>query len=482
MEELFWADQIAKKIISKYPDKKIYTIRAGLASSGVIHVGKFREVMTVHLVDKALKSMNVKTRFILYFDDYDPFRKVPKNVPSEWQKHLFKPLVDVPDPWGCHNSYSEHFITNFLEELKLVNINPEIHYESKNYRNLKYTEQIRTALSKRDEIRDILNKFRKEPLDPEWYPATVYCEKCGKNTTKIIEYYGEYIVKYRCECGYESYVDFSKKGILKLKWRVETPMKWMYYDILFEPWGKDHISPGGTLYTGREMAKTIFPCEVPEFVAYNQIKLKGQGVKMSSSLGNVLTIKDMLAIYLPEIFKFLYVGTKPNKEFNLPIDEDIIKTFDDFYTVEKIFFGKEKVSERNKKHWSRVYELSINNIPPHFPIQPNFRHCMELINIYRDPEVAVKSLNIKDDFDRQRYWYILGCAKNWMEKYGKQYMFELVEKPNIDLSDKEINIIEDFIDVLEKDITEQELIKSFSIIANKNNINIKDFFKLIYKV
>jgi len=194
MEELYWADQVAKKIVEKYPDKDIYTIRAGLASSGTIHVGKFREVVTVYFVDKALRSLGKKTRFILYFDDYDPFRKVPKNVPSEWEEHLFKPLVSVPDPWGCHDNYAEHFISSFLKELQLLGIDPEIHYESKNYQKLVYTEQIKTALVKRKEIIDILNKFRKEPLSDDWYPATVYCEKCGKNTTNIIDYDGNYTI------------------------------------------------------------------------------------------------------------------------------------------------------------------------------------------------------------------------------------------------------------------------------------------------
>ena len=481
MEDMFWADQIAKKIVEQDPDKKEYVIRAGLATSGVIHVGKFREISTVYFVNKAFEKLGKKVRFICYFDDYDRFRKVPENVPKEWDKYIGMPLIDIPDPWDCHNNYSEHFSKQFVNDVSLLGIKPEYHFESKNYKELKYKEEIKTALNKKKEIIKILSKFRKEPLDDKWSPVEIYCEKCKKDFTEVIDYDGEYKIKYKCECGYENTIDFSKTGIIKLKWRIEVPMKWKYYDIVFEPWGKDHISPGGTFDTGKELAKKVFPCTPPEYVAYNQIKLKGQGVKMSSSLGNVLTVKDMLDIYIPEIFMYLYAGTKPNKEFSLPLDDDIIKTYDDFYLAERIYFGKEEVSERNKKHWSRVYEMSI--FPPNkIPVQPNFTHCIELINIYRTPENALKSLNITDEFDRQRYLQILSCAENWMEKYGQDHMFILLDAPKVKLEEKQRKIIEEFVMFLRTDYNQKELIKSFSDISKDNNISVKEFFNLIYLV
>ncbi|MBU3904823.1 MAG: lysine--tRNA ligase [Nanoarchaeota archaeon] len=481
MEEMFWADQIVKRIVERNPNKKEYAIRAGLASSGIIHVGKFRELATVYLVNRAFEKLGKKVRFICYFDDYDRFRKVPENVPAEWEKYIGMPLSEIPDPWGCHDNYSEHFSKQFMNDVSFLGIKPEYHSETKNYKELKYKEEIKIALNSRKELIEILNKFRKEPLDNNWSPAEIYCERCKKDFTEIVEYNGEYTIKYKCECGYENTFDFSKTGIIKLKWRIEVPMKWRYYDIVFEPWGKDHISPGGSFDTAKEIAKVVFPCIPPEFVAYNQIKLKGQGVKMSSSLGNVLTVKDMLDIYLPEIFMYLYAGTKPNKEFSLPLDDDIIKTYDDFYLAERIYFGLEKASERNKAHWSRVYEMSISP-PKQIPVQPNFTHCIELINIYRTPENALKSLNIIEEGDRRRYLQILKCAENWMEKYGQEHMFILLDSPKVKLDDKQKRVIEELVTFLRTEYTKEDLIKAFSDISKDNDISIKEFFKIVYLV
>lgn len=72
-----WAQEEAKKIIEKYPNKDEYVIASGVSPSGFIHIGNFREIVTTFFVGKELENLGKKVKFILSFDDFDRFRKVP---------------------------------------------------------------------------------------------------------------------------------------------------------------------------------------------------------------------------------------------------------------------------------------------------------------------------------------------------------------------------------------------------------------------
>ena len=51
-----WADQAAAKTLAAHPNAQVITVAAGITPSGVVHVGNFREVMTVDLVARALRD------------------------------------------------------------------------------------------------------------------------------------------------------------------------------------------------------------------------------------------------------------------------------------------------------------------------------------------------------------------------------------------------------------------------------------------
>ena len=78
-----WTDIAAENIIRQKGDKPNYTVAAGITPSGTVHIGNFREIITVELVKRALEKKGKKVRFIYSWDDYDVFRKVPKNMPKQ---------------------------------------------------------------------------------------------------------------------------------------------------------------------------------------------------------------------------------------------------------------------------------------------------------------------------------------------------------------------------------------------------------------
>jgi len=487
METMFWADQIARKIAEK--DKKEYVIEGGIAPSAKKHIGSFREIITGYFVKLALEDMNKKVKFIYSWDAYDRLKKISASIPEDKRKELEKyigvPQGLIPDPFGCHSSYAKHFEKIVEEEAERLKVKPEFLYQDKLYQKGIYADSIKIAMNQKDEIRKILDKYRTEKLPKTWWPIRVYCEKCNNSdNTTVLNYDGKYTIKYKCnDCEKEFTVNFKKNGIVKPVWRVDWPMRWNYYNVDFEPSGKDHMVAGSSYVVGSEIVKKVFGTDPPYAIIYEFVGKKGDKGKMSASKGNIITVTDVLGVYLPEIVRYMFAGTKPAKQFTIPFDDNVFKIYDDFYLCERIYFGKEKVTERDKTHWSRVYEMSTLLKPPKkLPIQPNFKQAMELINIYREPSVAIKTLKLNNKFDKERYLYILKCAKNWMEKYGKDYMYELVEIPKVKLNDKEKNIVKDFIEVLNKNPNEKQMIDAFAKISEKNEVKVREFFKIIYLV
>ncbi len=489
-KEIHWADLAAENLI-KIKDKDSYTCASGISPSGIVHIGNFREVITTALVVKALQDKGKKTRFIYSWDDYDVFRKVPANMPKQeiLKEYLRKPIIDVPDTWGCHKSYAEHNEAEFEKDLPGVGIKVEFIQQSKMYRFCKYAEEMKIALKNREKIAKILNQYREEPLESNWYPLSIYCEKCNQDNTNITNYDEDFMVSYKCnDCSFEDTFDLRKKGISKLQWRVDWPMRWYYEDVDFEPGGKDHSTTGGSYSTAKEIVKEVWNKNAPYYVMYDFISVKGKGGKISSSKGNVITLKEALDIYEPEMVRWLFASTRPNTEFAISFDLDVINLYEEFDKCEKTYFGVLTIENKEKlKKEKRIYELSCIEIPKQLPIQIPFRHLTNLIQVDElNIEKTYKQFEseAKNEYDKKRLLTRITCTKNWIEKYAPEdFKFSIIEEPKINLNESQKAIVNAFITLLENhNLTDEELHKEFYTISEKHNIKAPEFFKLMYNI
>ncbi len=496
----YWADQIVRKIISEQGLKSEYNIAAGITPSGVVHVGNFREVITNDIVKRALEDFGFKVNFYYSWDDFDRYRKVPKNLPKqeELKSELGKPVCKVFDPFGCHESYSLHFEKTFEEEIKPLNINPIFIYENVEYQNCVYADEIKSALQKEnvDKIKVILNKFRKEPLSSDWLPLQVYCKHCFKDDTKILSYDNEYSVNYHCNvCNKDDVVNFKSEGFVKLVWRVDWPMRWFFYDIHFEPGGKDHSTPGGSYDTGKEIVRVVWNKKAPSYLMYDFVIPKGEGGKISSSKGNVITVSDVLKVFTPEILRFIFSGSRPGSEISIPFDENVIKVYEDFDKIERIYYGKEDVEDKEKNNAFRIYEMSVvdnKNIKSDFPFQPKFRELTVLSQIYEnDKSLVLKYYESKgfvfDEFDKNRLFERLDRAFFWVNNFAPDnFKFKLNSVDSIDenivnsFSDKEKELLKLILDNIS--VSSEELGLLMKDFINNNSLNAKDFFVKVYNL
>ncbi|MDP3639812.1 MAG: lysine--tRNA ligase [Nanoarchaeota archaeon] len=489
-ESYHWAERLAERTIREKGNKKKYTVAAGITPSGTVHIGNFREIITVDLVRKSLEKKGKQVRFLYSWDDYDVFRKVPQNIPQQekFQQYLRFPIVEVPDPFGCHENYAQHFEKEVEDVLPQVGISPEFLYQNQKYQSGEYAEQIKTAVENTEIIKSILNKFRQENLTEGWLPITMFCPNCRRDTIKHLKWLGGYTLHYRCACGAEEELDFRKKPIVKLRWRTDWAMRWAYENVDFEPGGKDHSAPGGSRDTAKEIVKAVWKKEAPVYQMYDFIIVKGAGGKMSSSLGNVITLKDVLEVYEPEIVRWLFAGTRPNKEFAISFDTDVFKVYEDYDACERIAFGAEKVSEKERQKQQVAYELShIGPVPKSMPFQPKFRHLTLLLQMQgMDVERVISYMEqeLRDEDDKNRLRARATCAKNWLLKHApEEFRFAVQEKSTVQLSEKERMLFHELADrLLEKEWTDVDLHQEIYILCTNHSFQTKDFFKRAYQV
>lgn len=420
-----WADQMADNIIREKGELDSYTCASGITPSGTVHLGNFREIITVDLVVRALRDRGKNVRFIYSWDDYDVFRKVPANMPDPeiLEKYLRFPITEVPDTTKRNENYARHHEVDIEQQLPRVGIQPEFLYQASRYRANRYTEGMRKAMQNRELIKECLNEYRddahKMKKEDVYWPVAIFCGKCSKDTTEITDYDGEYGITYKCECGNTETADIRTFKGAKLGWRVDWPMRWNEEKVVFEPGGKDHISPGGSYDTAKLVSKKIYGWDAPVTMRYDFVNLKGVPGKMSSSKGKVIALPDALDIYQAEVLRYLFAGTRPNTEFAISFDLDVLKVYEDYDKTERIVYGidKAKNDEQFNKE-KRIYILSQidGKIPETMPYQITFRMLTTLLQTYSgDIDAVIKSLGDVKPEQEERLRRRMACAWFWVQ-------------------------------------------------------------------
>ena len=130
---------------------------------------------------------------------------------------------------------------------------------------------------------------------------------------------------------------------------------------------------------------------------YEWISLKGQG-QFASSSGIVITLKEMEEVYEPIIIRWLFASTRPDAEFAISFDLDVLTIYENFDRCERIYFNEEDVEEKERLKQKRIYELSSVTIPKNLPFQPSFRHLTTVLQIYeKDLKKAAESFDVKEE-------------------------------------------------------------------------------------
>lgn len=440
--KMHWSEIIADRIIKRNPDKEEYVCAAGISPSGSIHIGNFRDIATSYFVVRALIKKGKKAKLLFSWDEFDRMRKVPVNVAaidSDMEKYIGCPYVDVKNPFDTEEkTYAEYFEHEFERSIVKFGINMDYRHQAEMYRSGKYTEHILHALKKRGEIFDILASHRTQPVQEgereAYYPVSIYCSECGKDTTKIVSLSDDCTkAEYTCECGHKGSFDFTKDFNCKLAWKIDWPMRWMYEGVDFEPGGKDHASPHGSYDTSKDIAKQIFGYEPPLFQGYEFIGIKGTTGKMSGSSGLNLTPETLLKIYEPEVILWLYSKTEPLKAFDFCFDDGILRQyfeFDKMYNAVKD--GTANDAQKDIMYNTTVGDRVLDTVPMGLLVQlgsvVDFNVPM-LETVFEKIGTPYKSEQFGARLDRAKYW-LENCAPDQVNRLRDGRNWEVYETLN----------------------------------------------------
>lgn len=462
---MHWAEKIADRIIKRNPDKEEYVCAAGISPSGSIHIGNFRDIATSLFVAKALVKKGKKARLLFSWDEYDRFRKVPANVKAvdpdnEFEKYLGLPYTSVPNPFNTeHENYAKYFEAEFMDSIRKFGIEMDYRYQTDMYTSGKYKDDVIEALKKRKEIFDILDSFRTQDAEEgereAYYPVSVFCPECGKDTTKITSLSDDCTVaEYECECGHRGTFDFTKEFNCKLAWKVDWPMRWRYEGVDFEPGGKDHASPGGSYETSSVISRKIFGYEPPMFQGYEFIGIKGSTGKMSGSSGLNLTPETLLRIYEPEIILWLYSKTDPKKAFDFCFDDGILRQYFEFDKMYNDYIAG-KTNEHNTAvmEYSLIDDHKIKTVPMSLLVQlgsiVDFNVPM-METVFEKIGTPYKYEDFDTRLEKAKYW-LYQCAPESANKLRGWRDWDLYNTFS-DEEKREITILYDYIKAGEYDL------------------------------
>jgi lysyl-tRNA synthetase class 1 len=502
-----WAEIVADEVIEKFPNLEEYTCAAGISPSGMVHFGNMRDVMTAYAVALALKNKGKKVKLIFSWDDFDRLRKVPSGYPEGISKDVGKPLTDIPDLLESLSSYAEYYEKVFESTMKELGVNLEYRYQTKEYLSGRYCEEIDLAVKNRIKIAEILYSnmtdigikekgIIKEDYVNNFYPVSVYSSFTGKDSTKVLSY-ENYDLTYQClETGNIETVNIKNLNTkVKLSWKIDWPMRWKVENVVFEPGGHDHATPGGSYDVSAQIAREIFNIVPPVFVGYQFIGIQGSVGKMSGSKGNAISPGELLEIYEPQLLKWLYLRRNPHQVFELSFGDEIIRQYDEFDTTIKKLKSREL---KNKDILSLKWAfdgLSSITLEGYEPV--SFRQISGFGQIVNWSEEKINFILEKNQISFEPYvmGVRLGKARVWLDKYNSEKKVTLLSLKNIEYYQalnredvEHINKLADYLKVT-PDLDIEELEKTLYAIPKIENLTQKEnsvlqrkFFTHIYNL
>jgi len=491
-----WIDKLAFELIEREKQlgrdiDGIIRVESGLGASGIPHIGSLGDAVRAYGVKLALENLGYKSELIAYSDDLDGLRKIPEGLDVK-EENMGRRVSAIEDPYGkCHDSYGSHMSSMLLEGLDKLGIKYVHKTAHDTYKKGILKDQIHKILVNSKKIGDEIEKLTGQTKFKNVLPYFPVCQNCDKlYTTESFEYIEkEKKIRYRCKdseigsniikgCGHEGESDITK-DLGKLAWKVEFAARWQAFDIRFEAYGKDIMD---SVKVNDWVSDEILGFPHPHHVKYEMF-LDKDGKKISKSLGNVVTSQKWLTYGTPEsILLLLYKRITGARELGF---EDIPALMDEYNELENIYFGKTKVDNEAKLVKSKgLYEYVNLLRPPKNPsTHASYRLLIELCKIFKDDRVKRVTSKLID------YGTIKEEEKDSVEElikltgnYSDDFEETKIPATKIMVDDSSKVALKQLADLLQKDETPEDLQNSIYNIAKENQVQPKDFFKILYQI
>ncbi|WP_339105688.1 lysine--tRNA ligase [Haloterrigena salinisoli] len=505
----FWADIVADQVESRNPEEPI-VVKGGISPSGVPHLGNVNEIMRGYYVAEVLRERGHEVRQVFTADDRDPLRKLPRTLcdlegnlvdlgevdAGALGRNLGAPYTDIPDPFGCCDSYGDHFSTIIQDSADAVGVPIDLVSNTEMYENGDLEDVTRFVLEHRDRAREVLSEYQdKVDANGDYVPFNPICEECGKITETVTSVdldAGEAgTVDYECTdmdagdqtidgCGHEGTATL-REG--KLPWRFEWPAQWQVLGVDFEPFGKDHAE--GSWPSGQDVARNVLEIEPPVPMVYEWFTLEGE--PFSSSEGNVILVSDVLELLEPEVLRYFF-AKDPSKARDFSI-ERLDQLVDEFDRLEAIYFDEIEADEDEEAFAERVYPLVVEE-PSEERIRLPYTFAA-VLGMTDDPdlreEIARREGHVPDDAPE---WAVEDAlarvekARNWARRTENEFDYELkrTEIPDHDFDAATEDALAELADFIEEGHEPDEIQGEIYETARRHDVDVGDFFGAGYRL
>ena len=347
-----WPFEEARRLLKRYekkaPEKGYVLFETGYGPSGLPHIGTFGEVARTTMIQRAFEVISdIPTKLICFSDDLDGMRKVPGNVPNPEMltEHLQRPLTDVPDPFGTHDSFGAHNNAMLNRFLDTFGFEYEFISSTEFYRSGRFDEVLLRACEKYDDVMAVMLKSLRDerretysiflPIHPDT-GRVLYVPMKNVDAAK-----GD--ITFDDEDGREITLP-GTGGNVKLQWKPDFGARWAALDVDFEMYGKDH-STNTPIY---DRICEILGGKKPEHFTY-ELFLDADGHKISKTTGNGVSIDEWLTYASTESLSyFMYQKPKTAKRMHFDV---IPKAVDEYHQQLRAYPTQDAKGQANNPVW-----------------------------------------------------------------------------------------------------------------------------------
>ena len=330
-----WPFEEARKLVARYEARggqSSVLFETGYGPSGLPHIGTFGEVARTSMVRHAFEILTqgrIKTRLLAFSDDMDGLRKVPDNIPNKEliAAHLGKPLTEVPDPFGTHESFGAHNNARLRAFLDAYGFDYEFASSTQYYQSGRFDDALKHMLAHYDAIMKIMLPTFREERAATYSPFLPIHPRTRVVMQVALNGYDAKVgtIDWRDPETGETFTTPVTGGHCKLQWKPDWAMRWYALGVDYEMAGKDLID---SVKVSSAIVRALGGAP-PEGFNY-ELFLDEKGQKISKSKGNGLTIEEWLTYASPESLSH-FMFQKPTAAKRLYFDV-IPRAVDDYLT------------------------------------------------------------------------------------------------------------------------------------------------------
>ena len=380
-----WPFEEARKILErlqgKAPEKGFVLFETGYGPSGLPHIGTFGEVVRTTMVRRAFALLSdIPTLLYAVSDDMDGLRKVPDNIPNQdtVRAHLGKPLTQIPDPFGTHESFGHHNNARLKAFLDSFGFDYQFISASEQYKTGRFDGMLKRVLENYEEIINIILPTLGAERQATYSPFLPLSPSTGRVLqVPILERFPDRgTIVFEDEDGKKVETPVTG-GHCKLQWKVDWGMRWAAFDVDYEMSGKDLID---SVKLSSRVSRVLGKAP-PETFSY-ELFLDQDGTKISKSKGNGLTIEEWLT-YAPQESLAYYMYQSPRKAKRLYFDV-IPRQVDEYIS----FLNAYETQTPEQQLSNPVWHIHEGN-PPKVDVPLTFGILLNLASVCNTEDPAV---------------------------------------------------------------------------------------------